>query len=319
MIMTKFLVVNDPHTSSQPPMGRMESYNDDILDKLREAWAIAKRLKCDFILIPGDIHHRFRGRASMELLIQLLYLFKRAPCPVYAIAGNHDMSMEGAASLSRMPFGALSEAGAITWLRPQVIGDVVFIPRDWQPHIDTLPNIFKLKKAELALIEENPGKHVVMVAHSYILAPGGNRPYPYHDAAKLPTDKLDLLICAHTHEDEGIHKLPSGCWYANIGSLARIDRTKHNLERTPEVLSVTLGKGEPKFERYPLTKARPASEVFFEQEVVAEREVGDFLAALNTALELEETPFDELIAEVTKGQPQKVADRLRHYLTEVGE
>jgi hypothetical protein len=197
---------------------------------------------------------------------------------------------------------------------------VLLIPRNWQPHIDTLPNIFKLTKAEAALMNtDGHQRYAVMVAHASILPPGRNAIYPHHNADKLPTDSLDLLLCGHIHEDLGIHQLPSGCWYANIGSLARVDRVKHNWERTPEVLTVTLDDGNIEFERHPLKSARPAEEVFFEKGEVTEREIGDFAANLSTALEMEETPIDELIAKYTKGQPQAVVDRLLGYLTEVGE
>ena len=320
--MPKFLVVNDPHASDRPPIGRTESYADDIIAKLRECWKIAERTECDFIIMTGDIFHRFRGPIiAYALTVRLLALFREAPCPVYAVAGNHDLTMDGIDSVWKMPFGVLAKAGVITWLSESMVEvncpEVLLIPRNWEPSIDRLPNIFKLTKAEVEH-KERPGVcYAVMVAHAAILPPGRDAIYPHHNADKLPTDLLDVLICGHIHEDLGIHKLPSGCWFANVGSVARPERSKHNLERTPEVLTVSLEDGEIEFERHPLTTTRPAEEVFFEKAAVTEREVGDFAAALSTALELEETPLDELIAQHTKGQPDAVVERLRQYLTKV--
>lgn len=321
--MPKFLVVNDPHASDRPPIGRTESYTDDIIVKLRECWQIAERTECDFIIMTGDIFHRFRGPIiAYALTVRLLTLFREAPCPVYAVAGNHDLTMDGIDSVWKMPFGVLAKAGVITWLSEatvetcgQSVEQVLLIPRNWEPHIDQLPNIFKLTKDEAAMKEKWPGvRYTVMVAHAAILPPGRDAIYPHHNADKLPTDLLDVLICGHIHEDLGIHKLPSGCWFANVGSVARPERSKHNLERTPEVLTVALENGEIEFERHPLTTARPAEEVFFEKDVVTEREIGDFAAALSTALELEETPLSELVAQYTKGQPPAVVEKLRYYL-----
>ena len=316
--MTKFLVVNDPHLTDRPPLGRQEGYADQVFDKLQECWDIAGSEHCDFILFTGDLHHRFRGPVvAYAMTIRLLALLKQAPCPVYGIAGNHDLSSDGTASIWRMPFGVLAKAGALTWLdQARVVEDVLLIPRNWEPHIDAVPTAFKLSRDEALMLPERGEGYSVMVAHASILAPGDTRPYPYHDAEKLPTDVLDVLICGHIHEDEGIHQLSSGCWFANVGSISRISRTADNLTRKPQVLTVTFDKGEIEFERHILKSALPAAEVFFEKEVAEERQVGDFAAALATALEMEETPLDELIAQHTEGQPPEVVERLRRYLME---
>ena len=109
--MPKFLVVNDPHASDRPPIGRTESYADDIFAKLRECWKIAERTECNFIIMTGDIFHRFRGpMVAYATTIQLLALFREAPCPVYAVAGNHDLTMDGIDSVWKMPFGVLAKA-----------------------------------------------------------------------------------------------------------------------------------------------------------------------------------------------------------------
>lgn len=330
--MTRLMVMNDPHNSDRPPLGRTETYEDDILAKQEECWDIARRTKCDFIVQPGDIFHRFRGpQIADSLKVRLIGLYQQAPCPVYAVAGNHDCSEKGIASIWNRPFGVLAKAGAFTWLEEATVIEgkraselasldypVILIPRNWQPHIDTLPHIFKRTKTEAALREQFEGRcYNIMVTHSYIYPPGHKPPiFAHHMADKLSTDSLDLLICSHVHEDLGIHQLPSGCWYVNPGSLARVDRSPSALAHKPQVLTVTLEGGEIEFERHPLKSVRPVKDVFFEKDVVTERQVGDYMAALDTALELEETPIDELIAKHTKGQPPAVVERLRQYLTE---
>lgn len=320
MTMTKFLVLNDPHNSDRPPIGRTESYQDDIMLKQQEAWEIAERTKCAFILQTGDIFHRFRGPQIADALkVRLLALYQDAPCPVYAVAGNHDLSSSGVASLWSRPFGVLAKAHVFTWLsEATLVANVLLIPRNWESTIDSLPTTFKLKKAEVAYARETKagGGHVVMAAHASVLPPGRDAIYSYHDADKLPTDQLDVLVCGHIHEDLGIHELSSGCWYANIGSLARVERTKHNLERTPEVLTVAIEGDDIEFERHPLTSARPAEDVFFEKDVATERQLSDFMDALSSTLEMEETPLEELLAKYTKGQPKAVVERLRQYVME---
>lgn len=322
-MITKFMVRNDLHNADRPPLGRTDSYTDDILAKQEESLEIAAQTACDFIIDTGDWFHKFRGVVNMNrLLVRLLEMYKNPPCDIYATAGNHDLSYSGVESVFSMPFGVMIEAGVINWLDTARIieangVEALFVPRNWEPHIDTLPSIFNLKKAEVAMRPK--GGPTIMVAHASIVPPGDSRPYPHFDADKLPTELLHVLLCGHIHEDLGIHQLASGCWFANIGSVARVERTKHNLERRPEVLTVTLDGSDIEFERHPLTSARPAEEVFFDQEVTTERELGEFAENLETALELEETPMEELIARYTKDDSPEVVERLRRYLTEAEE
>jgi DNA repair exonuclease SbcCD nuclease subunit len=321
----KFLVRNDLHNADRPPLGRTESYMDDILAKQEETFDIADRTGCDFIVDTGDWFHKFRGVVNINrLLVRLVDLYRRRPCEIYGVGGNHDFSYSGADSAFTMPFGVMVKSGALNWLdearviEPVKGGEkVLLVPRNWEPYIDNLSNIFKLKKDEVAMRPKNG--YTIMVAHAMILPPGQDAIYPHHNADKLPTELLHVLLCGHDHRDLGIHQLPSGCWYANIGSVARVERTKHNLERRPEVLTVTLDHGEIEFERHPLMSARPAEEVFFDQEVAPERQLGDFAENLASSLELEETPLEELIARYTKDDPKEVVARLRYYLTKAEE
>ena len=319
----KYLVRGDLHNADRPPLGRTESYTDDLLAKQEESFEIAASTGCDFIIDTGDIFHKFRGTVNANrLLAKLLALYEKAPVPIYSIAGNHDLSYSGIESVFSMPFGVLIRAHAINWLDKARIIEAggekaLFVPRNWEPYIDNLANGFKLKKEEAEMIPKQG--YVIMVAHASIVPPGDDRIFPHHKADQLPTELLHVLHSGHLHEDLGIHKLPSGCWFTNIGALTRVERTKHNLARTPEVLTVTLDHGEIEFERHPLTSARPAADVFFEQEVATERQLTDFMDNLATDLELEETPLEELITRYTKDDSPEVVAKLRYYLTEAEE
>ncbi len=319
----KYLVRGDLHNADRPPLGRTESYTDDLLDKQAETFDIAARTRCDFIIDTGDLFHKFRGVINVNrLLAKLLELYDKRPVEIYSVGGNHDFSYSGIESVFSMPFGVMIRAGALTWLSEARIIEAggekaLFVPRNWEPYIDSLPHIFKLKKEEVAL---RPKKgYTIMVAHASIVPPGDNRIFPHHKADKLPTEMLHVLHAGHLHEDLGIHQLPSGCWFTNIGSIGRVERSKHNLERRPEVLTVTLDHGEIEFERHPLMSARPAEDVFFEQEVTVERDLGDFAENLASSLEIEDTPIEELIARYTQDDSPEVVERLRRYLTEVEE
>ncbi len=316
---TRFLVINDIHASDRSPLGRTENYSDEILAKLIEALQIAEKRHCDFIVLTGDIFHRFRGpQISYSLLVELLAIFRRSSIPKYAIAGNHDLSMAGIKSVFDMPFGLLALAGAFIWLEEPVVVDgmALLIPRNWGPSLDKLPSAFGLSKKEKELISGGGAQYAIMVAHASILPPGDSRPYPHHMVDELKLPGIDMVLSGHIHEGLGIHELPD-LWFANVGSLARVSRTKEARERIPAVLEVELNRKSVNLIRHELTSARPADDVFLVKEVKEEREVSEFAAAITEGLELETVPLDELVAEHTKGLPEQVAAKLRYYLTEV--
>jgi len=318
----RILTINDPHCSDTPPAGRTEEYGKQIMEKLLECWQLAADRHCDFILMTGDLFRKFRGLiVSDAMKVQLLRLYRAAPCEVLSLAGNHDLSSDGVSSVWRMPFGLLAEAGAYRWLDKPLYHqakdgeELLIIPRNWEPYIDKMSTAFKLSKDEAEKVAAlGECSYVVMAAHASILPPGDTRPYPYHDADKLLTKGLDWLTVGHIHENLGIHKLASGCWFTNVGSLARVERSKHNLTRVPSVLLTTLEKGEVGFEQIPLQSARPAAEIFYEMPEEVERGAADFAASLESALDMEELPLDELIALYTKDDPPQVVDRLKSYL-----
>jgi len=318
----RYLVVNDCHVSDTPPASRTPEYGQQIMAKLYECWDIARASQCDFILISGDLFHKFRGWiVAYRTLIQLLGLFKEAPCPVYAIAGNHDLSYEGVGSIGRMPFGVLAEAGAFHWLsEPLVVGpfageSALLVPRNWEPYIDHVPTALDLTPKEREMTRL--ATYTIMIAHAAIFPKGHDPIYAHHKVSNLQTDCIDVLHGAHIHDELGVHELPSGCWFANVGSLARVDASPSSLNRRPAVLLVSLEKGQIDFEIRRLTTALPPSEVFQESpEEIEGLGIEGFADALMLPLEVDETPLDDLISTLTKGKSPEVVQRLRRYLQE---
>lgn len=327
----KLLVINDPHVAHTPPLGRTSDYEDQIMAKLEECSAIAQAQECDAVLLSGDLFHKWRGTVPYSLTNRLKDWIRNVSCPIIAVPGNHDMTYGGIHELDKMPFGSFAfDIEIINRNNPAFIGetvavgtpvhDVLIIGREWEPYIDTQKTAFKLTDKEKTLAKN---RYTIMLTHASILPPGQVRPYPYHDVSKMGLDEdIDMILSGHIHENLGVHDV-DGLWFANVGSVGRVSRTKENLEgHIPSVLLVTISNDDdvaPDFEVIELESALPAEDVFFEKAPTVEKELREFSEALVDGIEMETMPLDELITKYADGESEQVVVRLREYLSGVAD
>ena len=119
----KLLVFGDLHAADRPPGGRVDDYTRAILDKLDAIAKLCDKYEVSYALGTGDIFHiKQPNRVSHNLVQQLILTFKRFPCEVLVVPGNHDLGSDGLVSLSRQPLGTLEKAGAI-----RIILDPTFV------------------------------------------------------------------------------------------------------------------------------------------------------------------------------------------------
>jgi DNA repair exonuclease SbcCD nuclease subunit len=326
--MAKLLVVNDVHVADRPPLGRVDSYCEDILAKLVEVKERAAELDVDAVLFTGDIFHVKRApHVSHSLVQRLIALFRTFPCPVYVLPGNHDLSEEGLASLSRQPLGVLIKAGVMTPLgidyRTIVeAGPGVFlVARPFDAARDADADYYALTAEERAYLSKQGPCLTILVTHGSIVPPGEVRPYPSVAADFIDFKGIDLLLGSHIHEHMGVCEVSKG-YFANLGSLGRIARTADSMTREVVCLLVTVkDAGGLEFEEVPITSARPAAEVFL---AMADGEDVDVFGAegfadhIMAALDVEEMSVADLIATYAADLPDGVKRRLEHYLGNAG-
>lgn len=331
--MIRILVANDPHTADRPPLGRTESYCDDVLAKLEEIGLRAKELECQAVVISGDIFHIKRAPYVSHALIQrLIAIFRAYPCIVLVVPGNHDLAMEGLASIARQPLGVLARAGVITLLgidggHYQLAADkqqMLLIGRPYDIDGDADPDYYGLTDDELAFVKRwrmGRLRAVVMVAHGSIVPPKEKRPYPYCPANLIDFNEIDLLLSGHLHENMGLHEV-RGSYFANFGSISRVSRTADNYKREVVALLVTLTDDNAfKFAEVPIDSARPAEDIFVEGPDASEPDTfgaGDFAEHIMAALNVEEMSIEELIASYASDVPEPIKRRLGHYLALAG-
>src|SRR5256885_276535 len=106
--MTRLVAFNDVHFSKTEPECRASSYPLEILEKLQEVAALARRLGAPAVACSGDWLHR-KGRATFgeaNDLLGVLAGWRASGLEVLGILGNHDLA-DGLASIDARAAGAL--------------------------------------------------------------------------------------------------------------------------------------------------------------------------------------------------------------------
>jgi DNA repair exonuclease SbcCD nuclease subunit len=326
--MTKLLIVNDVHIADHPPIGRTDSYCEDILAKLVEVGELVSKLDVTAVVLTGDLLHIKRAPHVSHALVQrLIDLFRAYPCPVYVLPGNHDLSEEGLASLSRQPLGVLIKAGVLIPLGAddrtitQAEAGVFLVARPFDAARDADADYYALTAKERASLETVGPHTTIVVTHGSLVPPGEVRPYPSVAADFIDFKGIDLILGSHIHEHMGVHEIGKG-YFANLGSLGRIARTAGSMMREVVCLLVTVtDAGKLAFEEVPITSARLASEVFIAAGAGEEIDVfgaEGFADKIIDALNVEEMSVADLIAAYAADLPDGVKRRLEHYLSNAG-
>lgn len=329
--MISIWAINDPHLSDGPPLGRQQGYYEQIFNKLEQVAALTKAQPCDILVCTGDWFHRKRPDRTSHRLVRRLYALLTGPftgIEVLSVAGNHDMTEMGLASLEKQPLGVLAQTGAIRllyaekpWLWEKDGKRVLFVGRPYDSERDIDPFYYALTEAEQK--EAEAADYVIMIAHGSILPKSGAKPYPHVGVHQIPLDDhgpVDLMLCGHIHDVLGMVEMPGGGTFINLGALARVTRTAENLDaETPrDFVRIFIDEDGMQLEPTPIPGVLPPEQVFLPAEIAGENtDLAEFAEQLAASLVLEDQPIEEMLAALT-GVPDNVKDRLRAYLEAAG-
>lgn len=320
---SRIAFIGDIHASDKAPAGRVDNYRESIMEKL---WGMKDLCKdVDATILMGDVFHNKRpNHVSHSLVIDLMEVFEDwSRSSLYAIPGNHDMGSDELKSLDRQPLGVLAQAGVLEILTVnnplQIFNYARILARPYSYEGDTDPVYYIPTEEELEVIEEDPTLKTIVVGHGSVLPTGAERPYPYLDVWDIPTNKVDLYVFGHIHEELGVQKLPceKPIYYANLGSIGRTARTQANYVRTPKFLIASFSKEEIEFEEVEVPNVKPASEVFgvkeYKEIETPSDEIEKFVEALGAGLRADELSIDELLASLGNVD-EEVKQLVKQYL-----
>lgn len=283
----RVLTFGDIHVSDKPPSSCTDSYTDDLLDLLGETVAVAEQYQVTAVVWAGDVFHsKAPGRNSHRLVQKVIRVGQAYNRPWYIVPGNHDIQHDRLDSIwATQPLGVLFAAGARALLGrcrefPQQLYGVPWQQTWDNEHVGEALRHFR--EDEFA----GSGAHQLVVAHAPLYPPGFELLYENYDAVMFASAMGNRGSCyyGHVHEAHEVWEA-AGVRFANYGALSRGSLHEHNLTRQIKVAVWDSMDGS--FTEVPLTKAKPADQVFRlreKQEVTdAAGKLDDFLASVGGA------------------------------------
>lgn len=286
------LFSNDWHFAKQNPGSRIDDYNGELFDFLRQLLVLVRYFECGALVIAGDIFHN-KGLAPWGVVTRLLEWgldVRRSGCELLSIAGNHDEQHDRLESLPATPYGVLVGSSIFRDISRQVHkvepnGPTIYgVP--WPDGAN--PNVFKgIPAAD------------IVVAHGFATPEGQERWGVYchkYDDLALQAPNVKVWHFGHDHTDHGVMQLPNGAQVINIGALARGALDQDSITRQVKTAVLRMHEGSswsdprPQFTIDQITlKQKPAEQIFdierYKSRKAEQRAMEEFLDGLSSGLE----------------------------------
>lgn len=315
-----FITASDIHISDTAPRSRIDDFKNTVLGKLSQMATACTKLKADGALIAGDLFNiKTPARNSHALNQDLIQVFKKFPCPIYMIEGNHDLTANRIDSLSQQPLGVLFSDGTLIQLREEIIEknkDKVSLAGIPYTEFDDLSSI--------KIPDRKDCKCQICLMHLYSAPNPGmlfsERIYGYKELAKLGPD---VFVLGHYHLDQGIEEI-QGKYFINIGAMTRGTISDEDVSRQPQIGYIKISiDSEVKIDAGSIKlKVKPSEEIFDlkkrEEEIQERKEIEVFVAELiKESIENsdeKEKDFNEILDGMKAAK--KVKDKAMYFLQE---
>jgi DNA repair exonuclease SbcCD nuclease subunit len=118
----KILYFTDTHIRGTSPQSRLDDFPQTLLAKFREVVELAKAHQVAAILHGGDLFDR--PDVAPAVALDFLRVLMEAPCPIYGIAGNHDIFGFNPQTVPRTMLGIFDGFRLFQLIKP---GEIVWI------------------------------------------------------------------------------------------------------------------------------------------------------------------------------------------------
>lgn len=242
--MSVFRAINssDEHVSDQNPGFRKDNYRDSVLEKLNWQGDTARKMNAQVFTRGGDFFHvKAANKTTMRTLVEVSKIHAAYPCPVFSVAGNHDISNNDLESVGGQPLGVLFETGVFN-----VLSDKTFEVGSMKIRYVGVPYIHGMDSEALRkLLVKKDENYLIAVVHALASMAPSERIQSFFNEPILDYRDLvypggpDAFFFGHYHKDQGIVQ-HQGVHFVNLGSISRGSLTFENMDRKPKISSMTI-------------------------------------------------------------------------------
>lgn len=329
----KLLYITDTHLRGTPPRHRLDDFAAVLRAKLAEVVDLARRHGAAAILHGGDLFDR--PDVAPAVAREFLAPLRAAPCPLYGIAGNHDIFGYNPETLHRTMLGLFDGFGLFQLIRP---GQAVLLAEgEMQVQVTGQEFHYDLDRRDprLDYCVFAPGDPRAPTGHAHWRRPGVRWaihlthgmllereffPGIAHTLleAVMPWTEADLTLNGHYHPGFSQVWEHGGRRWVNPGALVRLGIGSSELRRQPRAVLIELTPAQLRLEFLPLASAPPGDEVLdrgaLEAEAVRKQALADFLSEVRAAGEFQELELTRILEGIADNQgvpPAVRAEALR--------
>ncbi len=322
----KLLYLTDTHIRGTSPRNRLDDLPATLQAKLSEVVELARVHQVAAILHGGDLFDR--PDVAPAVALEFLKVLMAAPCPMYGIAGNHDVYGFNPDTVPRTMLGLFDGFRLFQLLKPgqqafieqgglkvQVTGQEFHAELDRRdPRLD-----YCVVPAGVggSLHERHPdADFAIHLTHGMLLEK------PFFEG--ISHTLLDAVM-AHTVADVtfGGHYHPGwsrpfevdGRLFINPGALVRLGNQSADFRRPIQVVLLELEKGQPvRYQLIPLRSAKPGEEVLDrsqeEAQMARERALADFIQGVGDTSQFEVLEVQVIMERIAEnaGVPPRVRE-----------
>jgi DNA repair exonuclease SbcCD nuclease subunit len=259
----RFLTSSDEHLTDLAPGFRKDDYGAEILSMLEWQGELARKFGAHAVLRGGDFFHvKAANKTKMRVVAQAARIHRRYSCPIYVVAGNHDMSNNEPGSVPGQPLGVLLHAGVFELLENQIFEDgtlrvrVRGVSYTTDLDVDGLQDLVRKGDENISLAVVH--LLAAMAPSERIQSFFNERVFDYRDL--IFNGCPDAYVFGHYHKDQGIVEHME-VKFINLGALARGALTFENMERKPKVCLIRVTPNGVDAEEV-VVPHKPAEEIF---------------------------------------------------------
>lgn len=314
----KLLYITDTHIRGTSPRSRLDDFPRTLLAKLEEVLELARHHRVTAILHGGDLFDR--PDVAPAVALEFLRVLRNAPCPIYGVAGNHDLFGFNPETVSRTMLGLfdgfqlfqLIRPGQVVWLeeaglRVQLTGQEFHAELDRR---DPVLDYCVLPAGHGgSLHERQPGSDFALhLTHGMLL----ERPFfegISHTLleAVMSQTVADVTFGGHYHPGWSRIFEQDGRLFIHPGALSRLGNQAADYRRPVQAALVQLERGAPpRAELLTLTTARPGEEVLDrsqeEAQMARERALADFIQGVGDIRQFEVLEVQAIMERVAENE-----------------